>query len=390
MTPPSLAPSAPAQARAMAFIRDQIEGQGLREGDPLPSETAISRELSVSRGTVRSAFSVLQQKGLIEAGQGRVRRVRRVPTRAPRSSLMRTTVVVASAVTDPARYGQRGWDTHTQAVFTAGLRQVGYHVLNLSPARLEGADLDELLCNPPGALVLCPSVSGSVHGPRLAEAAQKRGVAVVAESDDQAYAAFDRVVPDHAAGSRELVHWLASCGRRHILPVFRADADRWWVNARLQGYSQGVSDAGLEPIDACHVPRPAGFGECGREAIEDHINILVGWLYPHVHGPRPVDAVMAPTDQEAPYIAAALEHMGLRVNEDVDLVGYDAAWSDDVEGQINPNEPLATIDKQNQLIGETIAEIIASRLGSEGEQPAMVRRTPPQLLESRQNMSKAY
>ncbi|MEM6459385.1 MAG: GntR family transcriptional regulator [Planctomycetota bacterium] len=377
--PPVLTPAAPAQARTMAFIRKQIDGHGLREGDPLPSENAISRELSVSRGTVRAAFAVLQEQGLIESGQGRVRRVGAIAGGPSVNSLMRKTVIVASAVIDPTRYLHRGWDTHTQNVFSTALRAKGHHVLNLSPSNLsEAGGPEELLDSRPGGLVLCPSVSGTPEGKRLAAAARHRGVRVVAESDDPAYAGCDRVVPDHAAGSQALVRWLADRGRRNILPLFPADLDAWWVAARLEGYARGVAEAGLAPIGAERVPELAELDRLEPAALDHQTRVLMGYLYPHVHGDRPVDAVMAASDRQVPYLAYALQRMGVRVNEDVDLVGYDAVWPDVHERTLSDHGPLATVDKQNQRVGQTIADVLTQPPVPRGE--PSVRRIDPCLI----------
>ncbi|MEM9882955.1 MAG: GntR family transcriptional regulator [Planctomycetota bacterium] len=378
--PPTLTPAAPAQARTMAFIRRQIDGHGLREGDPLPSENAISRELSVSRGTVRAAFAVLQEQGLIESERGRVRRVAPTPGGPSVNTLMSQTVVVASAVIDPTRYLHRGWDTHTQNVFSTALRAEGRHVLNLSPSHLAAAGgPDELLDSRPGGLVLCPSVSGTPEGRQLAAAARGRGVRVVAESDDPAYADCDRVVPDHAAGSHALVRWLADRGRRHILPLFPADLDAWWVAARLEGYARGVAEAGLDPVDAERVPELAELDYLEPAALDHQTRVLMGYLYPHVHGDRPVDAVMAASDRQVPYLAYALQRMGVRVNRDVELVGYDAVWPDVHERTLCGQGPLATVDKQNQLVGQTIADALIRPPADRGT--PSVQRIAPRLIE---------
>ncbi len=380
MSTASLSSAAPAQARAMAFIRKQIDAQGLRDGDPLPSETALSRELSVSRGTVRAAYRVLQEQGLIESGQGRVRRVRRSRGATAMASLMQKTVLVGSHVIDPLSFWHRGWDTHTQSVFSADLRDAGYHVLNLSPDTLGSRELEELVADGLGGLILCPSVSDSSAGRRLAGAARARGVAVVVESDEPVYETHDRVVPDHAEGSRRLVELLGRRNRRRILPLFPAGLDQWWVEQRLIGYRRGMAELGLAPLNAARIPEFYESDDLAAERVDHHVKVLTGYLYTHIHGSAPVDAIMATTDRQVPVIAKALKSMGLRVNHDLDLVGYDAVWPDVQESVIDDAGPVATIDKRNGEIGKAITQTLIRRIGPDAPDTPIVRRIEPDLI----------
>src|SRR3954452_12089722 len=53
------------------LLRDQIMSGALREEQRLPSETQLAEQCGVSRSTVREAFRMLQEGGLIErAGPG--------------------------------------------------------------------------------------------------------------------------------------------------------------------------------------------------------------------------------------------------------------------------------------------------------------------------------
>jgi DNA-binding GntR family transcriptional regulator len=67
-------------------IADIITADGLQEGQPLPSASALAKQLGVSRPTVTKALEKLETAGLLAGGgQGRVRTVRAVPTREERS-----------------------------------------------------------------------------------------------------------------------------------------------------------------------------------------------------------------------------------------------------------------------------------------------------------------
>jgi GntR family transcriptional regulator len=51
-------------------LKSLIAAEGLQPGDQLPPEAEIAARFGVARGTVREAFKLLEQGGLIEARQG--------------------------------------------------------------------------------------------------------------------------------------------------------------------------------------------------------------------------------------------------------------------------------------------------------------------------------
>lgn len=61
--------------RTIGDIRDFIRKNGLRAGDPLPSESALSTRLGVSRTVAREAMRALSALRILEVGNGRRARV---------------------------------------------------------------------------------------------------------------------------------------------------------------------------------------------------------------------------------------------------------------------------------------------------------------------------
>jgi GntR family transcriptional repressor for pyruvate dehydrogenase complex len=54
------------------LLRERITSGDLREGDRLPSETALAKQAGVSRSTVREALRILEQGGLVERASPRI------------------------------------------------------------------------------------------------------------------------------------------------------------------------------------------------------------------------------------------------------------------------------------------------------------------------------
>jgi len=67
----------PQYRRIAAELRRLVESGELRPGDALPSESAISEQYHVSRGTARHALAELEGAGLVEAVHGKGRFVRK-------------------------------------------------------------------------------------------------------------------------------------------------------------------------------------------------------------------------------------------------------------------------------------------------------------------------
>jgi GntR family transcriptional regulator len=61
----------PVWRQLAAILRDQIESGELPPGRVMPSETTLSQEYGLSRGTVVKALDALEADGLVRRVQGR-------------------------------------------------------------------------------------------------------------------------------------------------------------------------------------------------------------------------------------------------------------------------------------------------------------------------------
>jgi len=119
--------------------------------------------------------------------------------------------------------------------------------------------------------------------------------------------------PDEEAGSFDAVRQMLAMGHRRILHI-AGPAGMLGAERRLAGYHRAHAAAGVEPPEGhvVHSPYNAD-GGC---------NAMLDWLRRHPAGPAP-DAVFCGNDAIALGCIQALSMQGLRVPEDVSVVGFD-------------------------------------------------------------------
>lgn len=373
------------RARVEHRVRSWIDRGRLAVGQEIPSETKLANELSVARGTVRSALKRLEAEGLLECSQGRTRRVKSGPPVAlSRSLLSRVFVVLAPPVRDDPRHRQSGWSEWiTQGVIQA-LRARSLHVLTLDPTEVRPAELSGLMQQTPAG-VLVPEVfrglcADPAAGLPLLSRLRDAGVPAVAYGGDPRLAPFNRVVSDHEAGAYALTRYLVQSGRRRPLMLIEQPGQTYWLTARRSGYERAMREAGLEPVPPLTMPPFPAEREPSAEFFDSVSRYVMGHLYEHLAGTQPVDAILAMSDGKVFPIARACELLGKRVHEDVAVVGYDNYWQDSWERAYTELSPLATIDKQNFEMGRQMVELLLDRADSDSIEAAQTRVVPPRLV----------
>ena len=172
------------------------------------------------------------------------------------------------------------------------------------PAR-EAAHIEQMMAKQIDGLVITARRSDHRPAARLGGL----GVPVIyvfAHSDDEDALTL---LPDDAGGARLAVEHLVAMGRKRIAHVtgpqhFEA------VQLRRSGYLAGLAAAGLPPLPCLH-------GKWSESWGRDAVAALLA-----DPGPRP-DALFCGNDQIARGAAEALREAGLRVPQDVALVGFD-------------------------------------------------------------------
>lgn len=242
----------------------------------------------------------------------------------------------------------------------------GYHLLMLATSgsaalRAVGASLADPVAyvnmtrrHHLGGLVL---IDSGKDGPAFTAFAQS-GLPCVAVDVAVAGDRATYVTSDNAGGAREAVRHLVAAGHRRIAtitgPVANAPAAE-----RLAGFHEAMAEAGLAVPDD-HVVTGDFHRGSGQEAMRRLIAL-----------PAPPTAVFCASDEMAVGALLAARHAGLRVPEDVALVGFD-----DIELAALVDPPLTTLAQDKAGIGAAAAHAVLTMVHN-GQTP------PPAVLPTR-------
>ncbi|MFC9253745.1 LacI family DNA-binding transcriptional regulator [Amycolatopsis thailandensis] len=230
----------------------------------------------------------------------------------------------------------------------AAAEAAGFHlILNTggrSPARERAALKSLLSFRPAGVILLSPVVPASA----IEEAAAQGPVVLVSRTSR--VPGVDTVNDDGEAGAALAVDHLVSLGHRRIAHLDGGVAAG--AAARRRGYQQAMRRHRLHP----HIVRSEHTDTAGEKAVHE----LLG--EPPLGG-LPT-ALLAGNDFNAVGAISALEEAGLRVPEDVSVVGYDNTSLAALK-----HLSLTTVDQPRTEMGRLAVEALLERIRGERAEP---------------------
>jgi len=128
-------------------IQDRIESGELQDGDRLESERALSDQLGVNRLTVRRAFNVLENRGLVDRRQGGGTYVASQPIERPASQLVPFTVAMPALGVKPGAriitFDKEPADRSLAELLRIPIGSLLYHVFRVRLANDEPAVIEQ-------------------------------------------------------------------------------------------------------------------------------------------------------------------------------------------------------------------------------------------------------
>ncbi|MFF6808045.1 substrate-binding domain-containing protein [Streptomyces sp. NPDC012616] len=177
---------------------------------------------------------------------------------------------------------------------------------------------------------------------------------------------FDHVGIDDVAASLEATEHLLGLGRRRVAAIgdqpYRTGEA---AQLRTRGYRLAHERAGLPVSEELVVSTPRFNRSDGATAMAHLLDDLEG----------PPDAVFCYSDLVALGALHTLASRGLRVPEDIAVVGYD-----DIEDGRYSNPPVTTVSPDKKVIAETAVERLLKRIGSSTPVPGREIRAPHRLI----------
>ena len=292
---------------------EQALRQAIAEGKfpsgKLPTAIELAETFGVSRETVRRAAEVLQREGIVQKFRRRgteisnSQRPLQLPTKAVRPLLAYIGVNYASSANEADHLNLGSSSLMLQgAIESAGVANCEFIVRSVRPGTVRAAVTE---------LVEQRGIQGAILAGVAEEKALRRlggrALPLVLLDHDMPVPKTSSVRDDSAHGAQLAVAHLAEGKHREIAYVHleEADLNPW----RLRGYRQGMTAAGLRRRRAHELF--VTISPKGAESAAEQLLQLT---------PRPT-AVVCFSNSLARWLIIALRKLGLRVPEDVSVIG---------------------------------------------------------------------
>ncbi len=323
-----------------------------------PTIEEVAAAAGVSRSTVSRVVngSTAVSPAALEAVRRAIATLNYVPNRAARSLASRATMAIALVVPeDTTRFFGDPFFASIVSGINARLSRSEY-VLNLIIASDDPGDKTSAYVRSgavDGAIVVSHHTSDTFID-RIANAVPVvYGGRPVRERERDYYVDVDNV-----AGGREATDYLIGRGFRRIATIAGPVTMPAGVD-RLVGYREALAAAGLEPVAVEDGNFTADGGSAAMQRILD--------------SGVEVDALFIASDLMARGALAALGRAGVRVPDDVAMVGFDDS---PVARTVNPQ--LTTMRQPSHEQGEQMADMLLSILA--GGTPPRVTILPTELV----------
>jgi GntR family transcriptional regulator of arabinose operon len=338
--------SEPLHARIAAHLRRDVREGVYARGQRLPAEIELARQLGVSRGTLRQAFTTLLGEGIIETVPGR-------GTFVAGQSAQRAAGLVGMLL--PSVVRARNPELIGGAEET--LRQVGYSlVLGVSgdDPSLESEQLLRIIEQGASGLIVY-TVDGSRDMPVLRRLVTS-GFPVVLIDRYIPDLAVDTVTMDNIGGGFLATGHLAELGYRRIGYIGTDNVNTSSIVERTAGYRWALAQYGLDwtaDLECTDVKRLLAWPPCEPEKQRHNERVLRAFLT----RPAAPDAVFVCNDFVAFQVVEVARGLGRRIPDDLALVGFDNVSYRDYFGVA-----LTTVEQHRHTIGATAASLVIERM----------------------------
>jgi DNA-binding LacI/PurR family transcriptional regulator len=194
-----------------------------------------------------------------------------------------------------------------------------------------------------------------LHKDALIKRLRKQNLPIVITGTPHSRSDFPFVDTDSFGGAHAATKHLFAKGCKHVA-IITGDIDTTAGAARLDGYSQAYRESGHVPSKKLIAAGDWSM-ESGRAAMARLLEKVEG-----------IDGVFASNDLMAVGAMAAIEEAGLRVPEDIKIIGFD----DSVVAQ-TARPALTSVRQDIVALGEAAAELMIAQLRGEEVEPRILK-----------------
>lgn len=323
-------------------ILSWIAGGRFRPGDKLPSENELAEQFELSRQTVRQSIGELVQEGWLAREQGKGTFVSRHTAERRNTPENRTVGIITTYISDYI------FPSIVRGV-EAALKERGYRLLLSSTDNRKDRERESL------EMMLSHSVSGLIVEPtKSAEgnpnfdnylAIEDHGIPLMMINEKYPDLECPCIRMDDEAGGYMAANHLLELGHRRIAGFFKTD-DLQGVR-RMKGF-----------LRACREHRlPADHSTVVRYSTEDKEQRPQAALRELLQSAERPTAITCYNDQLAVAFLDLIRELGLRIPEDLSLIGYDDSYL-----ATATEIKLTTIEHPKSDMGEQAAKLLLSKL----------------------------
>jgi GntR family transcriptional regulator of arabinose operon len=343
----------------VADITAQIETGTHAPGERLPSMSVLSEQYQVSDITVRTALRELVSRGLLESrrGSGFYIKAQRPETVSRTADKLIAMVILTGNSSTHSFFGGVVSSAEAQC------RAEGYRMIvatNHDSAEEEAQQIQELADEVAG-LIIAPASRGIAYGAYTMLLERKIPFVFIDRYVEKL--SVPVIATDNEKGGYLATHHLLQIGRRRIYAVTEWNVTS--VQERLRGYRRALQESGIA-FDPALV--------LGQFPVGEHAYLLVKQMLQDKAPTEPF-ALFALSDAIAQQCYAAIKEAGLRIPEDVAIVGFDDA---PYAPYLDP--PLSTVRQDLKGMGATAAQLLLDiiRFGDQRRPPSV--RLSPELI----------
>lgn len=337
-------------------LDERIQAGAYRKEVLFPTEFALMEEFQVSRGTLRKALKILEDRGFLVRKPGIGTFVTDPNEDLPHEDRMN---LVGIAI--PNRVDQLSHNIMAGAETV--LRRDGFGLIygNLEDhLEKEKALIRRMRAQKVSGIILFP-IGGDEEARTIAEVA--RSLPFVVVDRDLPNFKGSSVMADHYQGSYMGVEYLINLGHRRIGIVSHL-SEASSIKERIQGYVDAMREHGLIPLYPVntHVTithPPNLLPDCSENEMYEIRQMLTAEERP--------SAIFCVNDNIASGVMRLALRLGLRVPEDMSILGFDNSQF----SQLTP-VPLSSVAQDGVAIGERAAELLLRHIRNPLEKPQKV------------------